>query len=315
MQNLSAVFFVLAILLWSLPTTAKQPLQYSAEEETERKKSWSDRWPIWGDRVREMGIELPKPFGLSVGRAGLDLPLDVMRTTATLSDTVIADLPKGKVRMDNLQGTNLSLRADMWVLPFLNLYGFMGETYGNINVSFDLPTDLVSQITSGLGADPFTQAFTDTFLQLGDNGISIERDFEFAGRTRGLGFTLAGGYKKFFMVADFNASKSKIDLLDDSVFSKVWSYRFGWNGHIKDRRARAWVGFMTHDVTQTAVVDLSGLNLPLLGDIKINLDVNDDKGKTPLAGFSVQLSDSWSFITDARFGERQMLNTMLEYRF
>jgi hypothetical protein len=91
---------------------------------------------------------------------------------------------------------NINLRPDLWVLPFLDVYGIIGYTEGRTSVS------IVEPVEFNAAAD-------------------------LKGYTYGFGTTVAGGVGKYFIVGDFNWQWSAMDILDKPAASSITSFRFG----------------------------------------------------------------------------------------
>ena len=63
--------------------------------------------------------------------------------------------------------------------------------------------------------------------------------------------TLAGGYKWFFVVADFNYSRADLGF-DDNFTAKIGSVRAGWQGKVGGRGLQTWLGAGNWDTAATA---------------------------------------------------------------
>ena len=143
--------------------------------------------PFWGKKLREDGYQLPLPMGVGINTI-------VMRQTNKLSEFNLL-IDKESIPYDlqvyNVQSTdvNVTFRPDLWIFPFLNIYGVIGYTSGSIK-----PAVLIPGISY---EDPI----------LGDVDISesfvISETIEYEGQTLGFGSTLAGGYKSMFFTLDY----------------------------------------------------------------------------------------------------------------
>ncbi len=120
-----------------------------------------------------------------------------------------------------------NLRPDMWVFPFLNVYGLVGHTRGSsVSVSVD------SDPSQFRGPD---RAIAGAVHQLYQSGKLQDIDFtlDFKGTT-GAGFMLAGGYGNWFGLVDTNYTRTDFDILDGSISAVTVSprvgYRFSFQG-------------------------------------------------------------------------------------
>ena len=214
-----------ALSLWALlpvfaivsPRTAvaqNPDLALTQEERDSVLKDYHNIFPLWGRKAIEKGFDLPKPLGLNV--IGLYMNQGIEITDLGLSTGANPIAPIDFIGF----GTNTStvyssnLRVDLWVLPFLNVYGFGGRAQANTKVEVSTPI-----------------AFTSEVDQPGNYG--------------GFGLTGAMGLKKNFIAADINWSWSDFEKLDEPVFGQVFSARFGRTIKLGGpKRASFWVGTM-----------------------------------------------------------------------
>ena len=165
------------------------PATPAGQSRAEAEKRWSSFLPLLAEEARKRGVELPLPFGVSLVYYHLDRAIEVTDVRIGRSGnpprsvTEVAQFSSGS-RVDNL-----NLKVDVWLLPFLNLYGLVGWFHNNsttnVRVSYEGPL-----------------------------GSPIERSFSvpttIEGSVGGLGATLAAGYPPFFLVLDVNAFGSDL---------------------------------------------------------------------------------------------------------
>ncbi|HEU5073371.1 MAG TPA: hypothetical protein VFU02_04350, partial [Polyangiaceae bacterium] len=189
-----ARFLALAVLASSSPTFAQAPdAGHDASE-------WDYTFPIWGDKVAERGIKLPLPFGLGINYAFVDQPIEISRVAVGVNDSEMVDI-SNLIEFDdvNSQVHAINVRADLWLLPFLNVYAM-----GNYAVQAETQVSI---------AQPFS--FDVTATQPGVGG--------------GFGGTLAGGAWGFFGTVDLNWTWNKMEKLDDPVGTQLLTPRVGKN--------------------------------------------------------------------------------------
>lgn len=121
------------------------------------------------------------------------------------------------------QSKSENLRIDMWVFPFLNIYGLVGHTRGSSvsNVSVDADPTRYSGID---------RVIASSVHQLYQSGELQDIDFtlDFKGTTRGTGITLAGGYENWFALVDTNYTRTDFDILDGKISALTVSPRVGY---------------------------------------------------------------------------------------
>ena len=105
---------------------------------------------------------------------------------------------------------------DLWLFPFLNVYGIVGTGSGTTTVRI---------------AEP----------------VAFETRADFDGAVGGFGITGVYGMRNFFGVVDFNHQWGFSSLLDNPVPANILSMRLGrrvrFGGH-KNVRATVWLGTM-----------------------------------------------------------------------
>ena len=113
-----------------------------------------------------------------------------------------------------------NLRLDMWVFPFLNVYGLVGHTRGSS----------VSQVS--VDSDPSQFRGLDRVIagavhQLYQSGKLQNIDFtlDFKGTTWGTGFTLAGGYGNWFGLVGYVTTPAPTSISSTAAFRRSPSRR------------------------------------------------------------------------------------------
>ncbi|MGL4833886.1 MAG: hypothetical protein ACRCXH_05705, partial [Shewanella sp.] len=82
--------------------------------------------PLWKEKAEALGYTLPKPLGLNLSYMAMEQGINV-------DSIAIQGLPFQQLVLDlkaepGRQYTEvLTLRADVWLLPFLNVYGLVGK--------------------------------------------------------------------------------------------------------------------------------------------------------------------------------------------
>jgi hypothetical protein len=204
--------FALVISLLALPEAASAQAPDAGHEPTK----WPYVFPLWGEKLAERGLQFPLPFGIGLNYAFIDQPIEISRIAVGVNDSEMTDL-SDLIVFDELNSRvhALNLRVDLWVLPFLNVYG-MG------NYAIDSKTSVSV-------AEPFS--FDAGATQSGYGG--------------GFGFTLAGGVWGFFGTLDLNWTWNKLQKLDLPVGTFLFTPRIGKNfGTLGGIEWIFWVGAM-----------------------------------------------------------------------
>jgi len=303
------------LLFWSISANAQQasvdkkpdsatqrenpvstvPYETGKESGSTCEDRWSNFLPIWGRAACERGYLLPRPFGVSAGYMHQDQPFDVGNIFVNGIDVK----SPGIAVVDEVQNeeSTYTLRFDAWILPFWNIYGILGRTSGKANGPLKLSLEPVFPL----------------LCQLPGNNCNVDTTFvlNYKADVVGYGTTIAGGYKDFFGMIDYNRTRADLDISVTDARATVISSRIGWNGKIGGFTGVLWVGAMYQDVAQA-------LDLPLdIGDSVLDVSI-DQSTQAPwnyLVGGQWDINRSFSLLAEFGFGERksQMLN--LTFRF
>lgn len=178
--------------------------------------TWPYALPLWGEKLAERGLKFPLPFGIGINYAFIEQPIEISRVAVGVNDSDMVDI-SDLITFDALESTvhALNLRADVWVLPFLNVYAM-----GNWVTEADTQVSI---------AEPF--AFDAGATQSGYGG--------------GFGFTLAGGAWGYFGTLDLNWTWNQLEKLDVPVGTFLLTPRVGKNfGNVGGVDLILWVGAM-----------------------------------------------------------------------
>ena len=297
----------------------------SAAEQSE-----SDSYfPIWGDEARARGYSIPLPYGVNLSY--MNIRQDIMVDSITFSGLKLGNhpIPSDMFAIDaghtREKSKTENLRLDMWVFPFLNVYGLVGHTRGSS----------VSQVS--VDSDPsqfhgLDRAIAGAVHQLYQSGKLQNIDFtlDFKGTTWGTGFTLAGGYGNWFGLVDTNYTRTDFDILDGSISAVTVSprvgYRFSFQGIDGPSHLSLWVGSMYQDVQQEFKGDLADLHMPPELQPLIAAVNKDGEGKfdvkqkltspwNMLIGAQYEVTKNFNVLTEFGFNERNSFFVSGEYRF
>ena len=109
------------------PVLSEDPLGEDQKPDTKKEtvEPVTNKLPIWGQKVREMGFDLPLPFGAGANLVLMDQGIDIRNVKVGIGDPIfeIDDIGLSDARA---RDTAITLRLDMWLLPFANIYGIFG---------------------------------------------------------------------------------------------------------------------------------------------------------------------------------------------
>ena len=204
--------------------------------------------PFFGQEVRKMGYDLPKPFGVSL--------VTMYQETRFYMDGVYLDgigdvsrFFKDNSKYENSTYASL-VRADMWVLPFLNFSVLVGGTSTSTDINLDLC--LVPRLGCPRG------------------GVTIPGHVNTNSFLYGAGATLGGGIGNFFASVDFQYMISYTDTADVETQINIITPIFGY--YFQSIGLRAYGGAMYEDLKEDMSFSVSKNGRNISGTIKLKAE-------------------------------------------
>lgn len=224
----------LAILLMILISTVANAQTFSNKEVGKKNEALADSLkqseypyllPIWGAKVTEKGYNLPYSAGLSVNYFWQESDLIINNLMVGFNNGPqynIDDL----IRFDKAVATAsaINFRPDVWVFPFLNVYGIFGRSTASTDVGFGL----------------WLPDSTSTPKEVASAGTVVD----FNAGTFGLGMTPTIGVGGGFLALDMNVSWTDVPQLSKPTFVFVFGPRLGKSFKLKkpDSNIAVWTG-------------------------------------------------------------------------
>ncbi|MDO6684615.1 MULTISPECIES: virulence protein [unclassified Agarivorans] len=281
---------IAAALLSPLLSVAESVLEPTPEAE-----QYDAYFPIWAQEAIDLGHKLPKPYGFSINYMSMSQPLIVDSVAFSGLGDVIDNLVGVDGSHAIQESETLTLRGDVWVLPFLNVYGLLGQTKGSS----------VANVQVNLAGNPIGPAF--------------DFNLEFSGITYGAGTTLVGGIDNWFALLDVNYTNTDLDILDGEISTIVVTPRVGYRWETGGRDIQVWGGAMYQNVEQTFSGNLDdiGINLPppLPSGGKFTVTQHLEERWNALIGGQMSLTEHVDALLEVGFGKRSSFMLGLGYRF
>lgn len=178
-------------------------------------------FPILGAQAVEQGFDIPYPMGIMVNSFygvqnmlidNIQVGFNFQEREIPLTD--ISDL----VDFETVEAQvySITVRPDIWVFPFLDVYGILGKSFASTYVKLNSP-------------------------------VQIETTAELEGSTFGIGTTGAFGIGKYFTVLDGNWVWSDMDQFEEPVKTGTFSVRLGRSfpvGKNPESNVAFWAGAM-----------------------------------------------------------------------
>jgi hypothetical protein len=192
--------------------------------------------PIWGKKVASLGYDLPYSGGLSVQYFGQVSDLVIENLMVGFNNGTMFNVDE-LIRFDKAvaTATGLSVRPDIWLLPFLNVYAILGKTKASTEVGF------------GLWIPDSTNTSQKVF--------SAASTVDFNATTFGFGMTPTIGIAGGFLALDMNVAWTDVPQLSKPAMSFVFGPRMGKSFKLKkpQQNITVWAGgFRVHLNSETS---------------------------------------------------------------
>ena len=226
MKSKFIILALLGLFLFSYQTQAQYvstKIKTKHQEYTDSLKQveYNYIFPILGQGAYKKGFDIPYPAGAMANYMWMDqgLLIDNLQLGLKTDDR---DIPLTEVDfVDFGKNTNTSytvnVRPDLWVLPFLNVYGIFGYGESHTEVNLLAPVELKSVVDQSI-------------------------------RTAGFGIMGAGGIGPVWISVDANWTWNKPELLDKAVRVNVLGIRFGHTFVFENKpesNIAVWAGAMS----------------------------------------------------------------------
>jgi len=258
--------------------------------------------PLLGKPATKLGYSLPRPIGLNVFTHFQDQTMQFTGISIAMNDEDLVDLSDA-FDLDNstirASGYVAMVKADVWILPFLNIMAIVGVGENRIEGNWPLDEDLkqtLIELGGLVGIDP--EDIPD--------GVVLDDNLE--SNLAGLGATLAGG------VGDWNLSLTYQFMANESPSANTTTI-----AHV----VQPMIGYMTG----------FGMNL-MAGaqgqfyDTNVSGFIELDDGQTlnysadfqptnwnAMFGIYKGFSKHWELALQAGFGNRKSVTAVFGYRF
>lgn len=269
-RNLLIVLVFISVL-----SLAQSGIQFPKRDTTTVEKDYPYVLPIWGQKVTDRNIDLQLPFGINVNYVYNQMTLDLTHFSMNfydgknLDDIINPESLNFTETVATAQGLNV--RADVWILPFLNIYGIYSRSLGSTQVSFQ---PQVVEYDLGLNGN---------LKQIRTLEEPIKLDpVIFTSNTGGIGATGVYGWDDYFVSVDGNLTWSVSDLLEETVTFFVGSARIGRRIEFNnDMKLAVYFGAMYRDFVNkgnnTGSINIPELDQGMVKAIDALLEINQEQ--------------------------------------
>ncbi len=259
--------------------------------------------PIWGAEAEARGYQLPLPFGIGVTAYSARQPVNIHDLQLGRNGNAPVSV-KNFLQIDRVDTSqqNISLKFDVLVFPFLDVYALLGYTTGTTKGLIQVP------------GDPILGIIEPAVLQL---------NASFKGPTYGGGVTLQGGTKvsdwrdlTVFVVADANRTQTKLTFKNETLIAdtkpvaSIFSARVGLHGTVgASTGAAIWTGAMYQHIQQTVAGSVANTDLQF-----VVVQSAANPWNTLLGGL-VEFDKDFVLLVEGGLGARMSILAAAVYRF
>ena len=219
--SLLVVFILSTSLVSGQYATTKVKTKHEAYTDSLKQVEYDYIFPILGQGAYKKGFDIPYPAGLMANYMWMrqNLIFDNMQLGVKTDNVDIPLTPVEFIEFGENINTSYAynVRPDLWILPFLNVYGIFGGGQSTTEVNLTAPFPLYTSVEQGL-------------------------------KTAGFGIMGAGGVGPVWFSVDANFTWSKPDLLDKPVQVNVLGIRMGHTFKFKNKpesNIAVWAGAMS----------------------------------------------------------------------
>jgi len=211
---LSVFFYCNSTLYGQGQAGAKLGPAYQAYIDSLKAKPYNWTFPIWGKRLTKRGFDLPLAAGIMLNPYIGSQEINITDLQVGVNDGKMVPLDFVKFGQVKASVQSLTVRPDLWLLPFMDIYGIGGVTWSQTYVELTAP-------------------------------MQFNTTANFFGTTFGIGTTLAGGIHGFVTIIDLNHTWSSIKEIKGTIQASMFTPRLGYNFRFRNRPQQnivIWVG-------------------------------------------------------------------------
>ena len=231
--------------------------------------------PIWGQKVQDKGFELPFSAGLSVNYLWQDSDIKISNVNVGFNGGTLYDVDD-LIRFNSTTATSsgINIRPDIWVFPFLNVYGIFARAQSRTNVDVSIYIPRIS------GTEEL---------------FSIQTSPEFRSETVGFGLTPTAGFFGGWIAFDMNFTWTDIDAQENPVFGFVFDPRIGKTFELgrPHRNISLWVGGFRVKVSRDTQGTLAFNEVLPTEEWALKID----QGQQKVGEAQVELDSWWDALT------------------
>lgn len=165
--------------------------------------------PICGKKKRKLGNDIALPFGIGANFLYYKQAYHADDLKLVSDSTGITAVGEANVQNSTSSQMKLTVRPDIWLLPFLNVYGIFGYSRSVTSPNVEIPSVTIGGIL------------------VIDTVVSISDELVYFGPTYGGGATISSGFKRIVFILDYHYAVTKPKDLENKLESHTFSAKVG----------------------------------------------------------------------------------------
>jgi len=283
----------LTLLICGVASAQDQGVMPFSNETDTHQRSEKRLFPLLGDKARARGKDMPPPFGVMYLTNWMDSDWRFQSATVGLGNSPHINLDAAANATMDLQVQTNGVKADLWVLPFVDL--MVG--FGHVNVDADLGLRNIPVDYDPVGSQT---TYADAIIPM-----------NFSGDYYSLGTVLAGAYQRFYGAVDMSWVKTKLQgnasLSADGFWTFTAAPKIGYNAGL----SQVYVGarYLSKNERYKGTVPLaSGQDLAF--DVEIETD-------SWVGNFGIRsvIRKHWEILMESAIGKRYQITGGIGYRW
>jgi hypothetical protein len=239
-------------------------------------KEYPYLFPIWGEKVIKKGFDIPYSAGVSVNYFTQTCDLVIDNLYVGFNNGPMYNMDE-IIRFDDAEAwaAALTVRPDVWILPFLDIYGILGQSNSS------------TTINAGVWVPDANNEWNEI--------TTFSTKAEFTSKTMGFGMMPTVGIAGGWLSLDMNVAWTDVDALDKPVFTFVFGPRVGKTFKFKkpEQSISFWAGgFRVKFNSETS----GSLNLSEVVDTD-ELQVKVDEGIEKVGEKQIAVDEWWASLT------------------
>ncbi|WP_428309708.1 outer membrane beta-barrel protein [Hydrocarboniphaga sp.] len=274
--------------------------------------------PFMKDLAADRGETLPMPYGLALvySNTKQDLQLDNLDVTANGNPTSASSLLH--LGRSDIKASTVLLKGDVWLLPFLDVFAFVGQASNKLKVDYSVNGAEVADYYGSTACDDPSDR--PAFCERNFTG-TIDRDTDAVNYGGGALLAIANG--PAFALMGLIYAKSDASDGDTKVETFTASPRAGWRfatasgGSVAVYGGASFVDSKVELSSQQvfATGAPAGGNVPQEVVLDYSVSQKNEDDWSYLAGVNWDISRRWTLQGEYALGAREGLLTSLVWRF